>query len=285
MGISVLMAVYENDDPLNFNEAIYSIWEQSLKPNQIVIIIDGKIGKAIEKVIFDWKIKLGKTMTVGYNIENRGLAKSLNKGLELCLHKYIARMDSDDISFKNRFKIEYEYLTNKKNVAMVGSWYNIYDEYMKSIIDKRELPEDFESIKKMARYRTPINHPTVIFKKDVALRVGGYPENIGRFEDWGFSLRFIRDGYVIENIPKNLLKFRGGTDLLSRRGGIKYLLEEYRALHIMYKMKLINIKDYLINIIIRTPVRLLPSTFRKKIYLTIRQTSQGEIKQKGKLTA
>ncbi|WP_457593296.1 glycosyltransferase [Hydrogenimonas sp.] len=271
MCISVLMTVYKNDNKSHFDEAFSSIWNQTLKPKQIVLVIDGPVGHDLEKVIYKWKLNLRDILTIIYNEKNIGLAKSLNKGLQYCKCHIIARMDSDDISLPERFETEYQYMQRNPTISMIGSWYNIYDEKMEKIIDKRQLPILYKDIKKIAKLRTPINHPTIMFKKKAAIQAGGYPENIGRFEDWGISLKFIKKNLIIENIPKNLLKFRGGQDLLNRRGGVKYLKEEYKAIYNLYKMELIGLQDLFINIIIRTPIRLLPINTREKFYKIIRK--------------
>lgn len=271
MNFSVLMTVYKNDNEINFANAINSIWDQSLRPNQIVLVVDGPVSNKIIDVIKKWKDELKEIFSVTFLSENSGLAHALNVGLKECKYDYVARMDSDDLAFPDRFEIQMTYLKDNPDVAMVGGMYNIYDSKMNKIIDTRILPESFEEIKEFSQKRTPINHPTIIFKKEIAMNLGGYPEEIGRFEDWGFALKFINNNYIIINLNKFLVKFRGGDSLLSRRGGFSYMIEEIKALNEMKKLNLLTFNQILKNLIVRVPIRLIPTGLREQIYKLIRK--------------
>jgi len=266
--ISVLMSLYHKEKKEYFEDAVRSILNQTYPFDEFVLVIDGSIPSSLEESVSKLEAELGDRLKVVRNPANLGLAKALNRGLEVCRNEWVARMDTDDVAVENRFEEQVRYIERLKNsgVALIGSWYDIYDEELKTYLSTRKVPEKHEEIVRFARRRTPINHPTVIFNKKAVMDVGGYPENIGRFEDWGLSLRLIKGGYRLYNIPKSLLKFRTSLEQMERRGGIRYLVEEFRALKNLYGEGLLTGKDFLINTVLRTPVRLVPNRLRKFVY-------------------
>ena len=147
--ISVLMSVYKNDNPYHFEEALLSIWDnQILKPFEIVLIQDGAVPKSLHEIIFKWGDKLNSSLVLIVNDSNIGLTKSLNKGVKLCNGDFIARMDSDDISSSNRFKIQSEFLENNPKIDLVGSSLQEFNEFGNlSLI--RKYPVDNFGLKKI----------------------------------------------------------------------------------------------------------------------------------------
>ena len=87
---------------------------------EIVIILDGPISSEIRNLIdmySMWELNI-KTVVIP---ENVGLGAALCIGLNHCSYDIVARMDSDDVSFFNRFEIQYNFLTSHHEVAVLGS--------------------------------------------------------------------------------------------------------------------------------------------------------------------
>lgn len=132
MKFSVLLSVYNGENAENLKEALQSIINQSRKPNQIVIIKDGKLNEQLEQTIKNIYDKYPDIIkTYGYE-ENKGLGYALQKGITICDYEYVARMDSDDIARKNRFKIQMEYLEKHPDIDVLGGYIQEYDEEMKT---------------------------------------------------------------------------------------------------------------------------------------------------------
>jgi glycosyltransferase involved in cell wall biosynthesis len=116
---SVLMSLYAKENPSFLVESIESMLNQTLIPNEIVIIKDGPLSYELEEVIKQYeKNEIIKFYTLSKNV---GLGKTLSFGLEKCENEYIARMDTDDISSPERCEIQLNYLKKNKNVSVVGS--------------------------------------------------------------------------------------------------------------------------------------------------------------------
>src|SRR5690554_5001347 len=105
MSFTVLMSVYAKEQPDYFNQAFLSIWDQqTLKPDQIVLVKDGPLTAELDAEIQRWQEKLGKVLSVVELPENVGLGAALNEGLKACKYELVARMDTDDISLPARFE-------------------------------------------------------------------------------------------------------------------------------------------------------------------------------------
>ena len=111
---SVLMCVYDKEKESNLKDCLDSIFDQTKKPNQVVVVLDGKLREGLMKILSKYKLDI-------FEIEERkGLIYALNYGLEKCKYDLVARMDSDDICMKNRFELLLKEFTKDKSLVLVG---------------------------------------------------------------------------------------------------------------------------------------------------------------------
>ena len=177
--LSVLMSVYKNDNPFFLNQALTSIWDdQILKPNQLVLVLDGKLPNRLNEVIDNWILKLENNLLIVKNLDNIGLTKSLNKGIPHCNSEYIARMDADDISVSKRFMLQVEFLNKNKNIDVVGGSILEFNHNNKRF--KRIFPRNQKEILKKIAIASPFSHPTVMFRRKVFLDGNKKPLNFNK---------------------------------------------------------------------------------------------------------
>ena len=263
---SVLMSVYKNDVPKYLEAAINSLLVQTLKPNQIVIMVDGPISKDLDNILK--KYKKNSLFNIYYRKDNKGLGITLNEGLAKCKYDYVARMDADDESMPDRFEKQISYLKNHLDIDCIGSNMIEYDEKMNQVISQKIVPEYGNQINEYLKKRNPMNHPTVIYKKDKVLKVNSY-EDYPFFEDYYLWAKMIKNGSNFYNIQDNLYKFRAGSSMIKRRGGKKYLLSIKKLEKGLKDLGIINKKTYYSNIIIRYIVSLFPNKMREFFYKTM----------------
>jgi glycosyltransferase involved in cell wall biosynthesis len=267
MSFSVLMSVYIKDDPSHFKISLDSIINQSLSPDEIVIVLDGAVSELIIK-----EIKLQQSFGINILVvklnQNIGLGPALKIGLENCTNEIIARMDADDISIYNRFEIQYNMLINNFNLAVVGSIMNEFLFEPNDLNHYRSLPYDYKSVLKYSKYRSPLNHPTVMFRKSILLKVGSY-ENVPNFEDYFLWLKILKQGFYIENYNKPLLYFRMNKNFVLRRSGFIYLLDEVNFYFKVYDRKLLSFFTIIICIITKIPIRIMPKFITNIVYLNL----------------
>lgn len=271
MEFSVLITVYIADNPIFFEEAMNSIWfTQSLKPSQIVLVQDGPVCTQISNVINKYKKILGEKLTFLELKINNGLAFALNEGFKLVKYSFIARMDSDDISFPHRFQNQIDYFT-KNDVDILGGQILEFGKNVEDVYSKRLVPLNHDDIVNFMKFRSPFSHPTIMFKKQVFEDLQGYNSSIFP-EDYEFFVRAYLKGFKLANLSDNLLYFRLGEDRsqsLKRRRGFKYAKNEFKLLRHFYNLGFYSKNNFVIACFIRLPIRLLPFSLFKLIYFKI----------------
>ncbi|KHN91154.1 hypothetical protein BSK71_04500 [Pectobacterium actinidiae] len=260
---SVLMSIYKNETPDNFDESLASLFEQKLKPDEVVIVIDGPVEVSIFDVINKWMNYLD--LVVIPLKENVGLGKALNVGLDVCKYELVARMDTDDISEPERFFKQINHMRNNPDVFLLGTSVEEYDERMKNSLGIKKVPISHNEALHFSKKRNPFNHMSVIFKKSAIINVGGYQDH--KFmEDYNLWLRVIAAGYHIENLPDVLLKVRFDQKSINRRSGLSYILSEIKLFKLKYKLKAQPLTPLLITCFLRCIPRVLPGFLLSKIY-------------------
>ncbi|MBR6953238.1 MAG: glycosyl transferase family 2, partial [Campylobacter sp.] len=117
--------------------------------------------------------------------------------------------------------------------------------------------------------RCTLNHPSVMFKKSSVLKAGNYQKSL-MTEDYFLWVRMLLNGAKFYNIPEMLVKMRAGKSQLSRRGGLKYAISEFRVQREFYKFGFLNFYEFARNSSVKFIVRLLPKAILSKIYLLLR---------------
>ena len=158
---SVAMSVYKNDSPIYFDRALESITkQQSIKPNEIVLVVDGPVSEEIDNVIEKYQNYNLKTIRLEKNV---GLGNALKIATENCNYNLIARMDSDDIALNNRFEQQLKIFERNPDVDICGGNISEFIDDENHIIGYRIVPQTDEELKKYAKKRCPFNHATVMF--------------------------------------------------------------------------------------------------------------------------
>jgi len=259
---TVLISVCASERPIYFQECLQSIIDQSLACSELVLVQDGPLPIELLSVIDFYSRELPIVSVV--LDENEGLAAALNRGLGYCTHDIVARMDTDDICIFDRFEKQILFMQQNPDVDVLGAWIEEYDVTMTKSLGVRYTPLDSTKIMRFARRRSPISHPSVMFRKSAVLAVGGYP-NFRKAQDYALWSLMLTQGYKMQNLGEVLLKMRAGDGLLERRGG-EYLKHELRILKYQYEIGFINSVEYVTNYIARSVVRLSPPTFKRIFY-------------------
>jgi glycosyltransferase involved in cell wall biosynthesis len=252
------------------NRAMQSIWdEQAVKPNEIVLVQDGKLTDELYKVIDEWKEKLGEVLKVIPLEQNVGLGDALNDGIKYCSYELIARMDTDDIALPNRFEKQLKAFGDS-DIDICSGWISEFDEDERQILSYRKLPQSHDEIVNFAKKRCPINHPAVMYKKSVVENSGGYKKMM-RFEDYYLWARMVMSGAKFYNLQEVLVNMRAGYGQLERRSGLKYAISEVDLQKEFLKIGFINYFQFIRNVVIRFISRVVPKSLVKIIYKFLRK--------------
>ena len=140
MKFSVLLSIYYKEQPEYLRLALDSIFSQTVKANEVVLVEDGKLTDELEKVITEYEAQYPELKVVRFE-KNRGLGHALNDGLKYCSYDLIARADTDDICKLNRFEKQVQVLEAHPEYDLVSSWVDEFIDNPKYVTSVRKLPE------------------------------------------------------------------------------------------------------------------------------------------------
>lgn len=200
---TILISVYSKEKPEYLKLALDSIYNQTLPPDEVVLVEDGPIGDNLKQVIVGYPaLKIVSIET------NQGLSNALNTGLKYCSNDIVARMDSDDICFPMRFEKQVLFMQSHPKIDVVGAYALKIDENGNNLNELLKVPIDNDKIRRLI-WTCPMNHPTVVFRKSKILYAGGYNPDAGpRQDDYDLWFRCAAKGLHFANIPEPLLYYR-----------------------------------------------------------------------------
>lgn len=213
---SVLMSVYVKEKPANLSESLASILEQTVPPDELVLVCDGKLTDELNVIIKAFESEYSEIFRSVRLLENVGTGMAANEGIKACQNELIAKMDSDDICVPDRFQRQLMMFLKNPKLDMVGGYIEEFDDATRKPIAVKKTPISHEEILKYAKRRSPFNNQTLIYRKSFAQKVGGYTD-IKRCEDYEFITKMLMAGAVGENLPEVLVKYRVTKDNYKRR--------------------------------------------------------------------
>ena len=197
--VSVIMPVYNTKDFVW--EAIESILNQTFEEFEFIIVDDWSTDGSYE--ICEKYAKKDKRIRLYKNEKNSWVAYTKNRLIELSTTDYLASQDSDDVSTQNRLKLQYKFLEEHKEYAVVW-WDNIIIDEEWKVIWHRSYSDN---IRNVILKKSPVSHPTTMMRKSDFLSVWWYSK-VKYVEDYDLWIKFYTQWYKIKNINKDLLKYR-----------------------------------------------------------------------------
>ena len=259
---SVLMSLYIKEKPEYLCLAVDSMRNQTVKPDEIVIVEDGPLTDALYAVLDEY----GDKITRVRNEKNLGLGLALNVGLKACRNELVARMDTDDISKPERCEAQLRYFEQHPETDIVGGDIAefIGDEFY--VVAKRVVPQRNEEIREYMKKRCALNHVSVMFKKAAVQDAGGYQDWFWN-EDYYLWIRMWLNEAVFGNTGTVLVDVRTGEEMYQRRGGKKYFESEKGLQDYMLEHKMIGFGTYVMNVSKRFVVQeILPNSVRGWVF-------------------
>lgn len=265
---SVVMSIYKGDDPRHFIDAVQSVLNQSLPPSEVIIVVDGQVSPMIQAALeslCDYPVI--RTIQLESNV---GLGGARHIAIQQATKDIIAVMDSDDICADGRFQRQISMLKNN-NLDVVGGYIEEFDLTPRDNPRTRLVAVSHDALVKRARWKNPMNHVTIMFRKSAYIAAGGY-KAIRYVEDYELFYRMIINGARFENIPETLVYVRCGKEVLSRRVGFSYLRSELLLFNIMRRDKFISNPQWMLNVCIRVFARTMPRFLLGYVYKVFLRT-------------
>lgn len=224
--VTVLMPAY--NAAAYIREAIDSVLAQTFTDFELLIINDGSTDEteAIIKSYTDPRIRL-------YTQENKGVIGALNYGLQLARAKYIARFDADDVCYPERLAIQYAFMEASPGLVLLGSASDYIDKDGHYLFEWQPPAYESARLQEILLHDVPFDHPAVMYVKDVALKLGGYPKGAIHFEDHLFWVHFFDHGKAA-NLAQPLIKHRFNPESVTideKWRGKEFREIKYRSIH------------------------------------------------------
>lgn len=217
--LSVILTVYNRESYIS--AAIESILKQTFRDFELIVINDGSTDTT--SVIIE--SYLDPRIIYIQNEKNIGIVKSLNKGLSVSRGRYIAIMDSDDISMPERFSKQFNFLENNPEIGVCGTCINVIDK-KGNLVGNISYPVSSNVISCLLLFYCCIAHPTTMYRKKVIQDVGNYNSEFIAALDYDLWTRTIGH-YKFSNISEFLLNYRTHGDNISQNRE-KHYHEDYR---------------------------------------------------------
>lgn len=189
MSVPVVSIILPTNNRVNtLKLSVQSVLNQTFKDWELLVLDNGSTD-GTEKLMLDYEKKDARIKYIRIEkSKTPGISEYLNLGIELSRGKYIARLDDDDVwCFNNKLKQQTEFFDTNPDYVLTGGGEVMVDKDNRVLYKfyKREKDED---IRKRALISCPFEHTTIMFRRDAALKVGGY-KIMGMNEDWDFFLK------------------------------------------------------------------------------------------------
>ncbi len=172
------------------NETLGSVSSVPYLNLEVLLVLDRPTPTA-RSIVTDYCRKNSRAIWI--ESKEPGISSALNTGLAIAKGELISRLDCDDLILPARIQMQVEEFMNRPKLVLVGTQMRIINA-QGDYIRKTRYPLRNRSIKKLMEIRNCVGHPTVMFRKFEALRVGGYRGEFNGAEDLDLWLRLSHEG-------------------------------------------------------------------------------------------
>lgn len=269
--IAVIMSVYKNDRLSWLKSSCESILSQrSIRP-MLFVAVDGPVDVTIRDYLIALDLK--ENAQVLFFEKNLGLALRLNQLIDHVLlnpeFEYIARMDSDDISYPDRLCAQINFLEHNPSIGVLGcSVREIRED--SSAIGIKSMERNHDVLAAQIIKRCPFNHPTVVFRRYIFEDLNQrYNASLKNTQDYYLWVNLLEKGVRFANLDEILFDFRIDEGFYSRRGLSKAKNDFKSRIYAMRKLKLFSLTNLFFSIGLFA-LRVSPKLVKKWAYRSLR---------------
>lgn len=200
--ISVLMPAFNSEEYIA--ESIESILSSNYLNYEFIIVDDGSTD-ATNEIIKKYLKKYENIFL--HNKLNSGIVDSLNYGLKFCKGKWVARLDSDDLSSPDRLGKQLKIAESINNVGLVGSDYIRIDKFGNELYSYGFPTSNHKLNERLIKCKAFFPHSSAFFNKELVDFLGGYRNRVSHSEDWDLWIRISQYKKIV-SVNSKLLKIR-----------------------------------------------------------------------------
>lgn len=264
---AVLMPLWGRDLPDRAEEAIASATVgQQLRPDLLILTIDGPLPTALEQLVARVEAEEFGPARVLRHAQHRGIALTLQDGLEASPYEVVARADADDLCRPERFAVQIPRMAGADGEAgadlLGGAMQEFSDRISPGEGPLRTRPLAHDEIVHYLGRHSPFHHPTIVLRRSVVLAVGGY-RDLPLLEDYWLWERMMLGGARMANVEEVVVDYRVDEHLFERRGGWTLFTSDLRLQRTMLLDRVIGPRAFLTNVVLRGGYRLAPWRLRR----------------------
>lgn len=201
-------------------EAVDSVLAQTMGDLELILVDDASPDRSPEILAgYD-----DPRVVVLRNAENLGHPASLNRALAVARAPFIARLDADDVAEPHRLERQMAEMHRRPELDVLGSWTVEIDEDGEQI-GRFSFPPG-EALIRWALARTNVvYHPSVLMRRSLLDRIGGYRAEIECADDYDLFTRMIMAGGRVDILPERLIRYRRSGGQISERRVIQQRAE------------------------------------------------------------
>lgn len=264
--LTVLMTTYQGTSVDELERSIASITGQSRPPEEFLVVVDGPVPEPLDDALAA-AAAAHPSIRVERLPENVGSGLASARGLEASTGDFVARHDSDDVSLPQRLERQMDAI-ERHHLDLVGAAMLEFEGSPDHVVGVRRNPRTHEEIAARMRLNNPVNNPTVVFRRQLALDVGGYAD-LRYMQDYDLFARLLAAGARAENLDEPLVLFNAGDGMIARRGGWRMLPYEWDVQRRLRDTGTIGNVLLARNMVVRGAFRVIPPTLLKRVYAVL----------------
>jgi len=271
--VSVLLPVHAGVRPEHLRRALESISEQTRPPDEVVVVEDGPLTDDLHAVLAEHKAKRPGVVSVALP-ENLGAGVANMAGLKRATGDWIVKADADDVNVPERVERQLAYAL-ASGADVVGAAMLEFDGDENAPIARRAHPLTHDEISVRMRMNNPVNHPASMYRRSVALDVGGYSD-MRYMQDYDLFARMLVNGARFANMSDALVLFRADSGMFRRRASHSMNECERRLQRNLRSYGLISPARQWVNLALRFGFRRLPAPALRLAYRVLFRRNSAE---------
>jgi len=264
--LTVLMTAYSRTTVHELERSVASVMGQTRPPEDFLVVVDGPVPEPLDTALAA-AMAAHPTLRVERLPQNLGSGLASARGLELATGDYVARHDSDDISLPHRLEREMD-AVEQHHLDLVGSAMLEFEGTPDNVVGVRRNPRSHEQIAARMRLNNPMNNPTVLFRRQLALDVGSYAD-LRYMQDYDLFARMLAAGARAGNLDEPLVLFNASDGMIARRGGWRMLSHEWVIQRRLRDTGTIGNVLLARNMVVRGAFRVIPPALLKRVYAVL----------------
>lgn len=271
------MSTYAADDAEHLLLAGRSMIEQTLLPDEIVLVCDGVLTEDLLAALKTLEIEARAKGIVWKQVdlpENRGLARALNAGIAELTSDWVARMDADDYALPQRLEKQVNYLKNNPDTEVLFTAQAEFYTSHETVDALKVVPTEHDDIVSLLRWRNIISHPTVVYSRKRLFEAGGY-RAVPYLEDYDLYMRMLEKGATFGALEEPMVHVRVSPQQVRRRGGLRYAFVEVGFRFNLMRKGMLKFHQWLISTPLYFCFRIAPPFLKWKLYRTVRKNPQA----------